>query len=74
MKEGDASHRAETRLSSQALQYLEAIHPREIEAQEEQVGRALPAEEAQRRERISETGDLVALAAQDDLEDLARRR
>ena len=37
-KEGDQSHRAETRLASQALEYLEAIHLREIQAEEEQVG------------------------------------
>src|SRR2546426_4566396 len=74
MKKGDESHRAETRLASQAPQHLEAIHLGEIQAEEEQVGRALPAEKAQRRQRIIETRDLMALATEDDLEDLARGR
>ena len=33
----------------------------------------MPGESAQRLKRIIETGDLVALAVEDDLEDLARR-
>jgi len=74
IKEGDESHRAETRLASQALEYLEAIHLREIQAEEEQVGRALSTEKAQRRQRIIEARDLMALATEDDLEDLARGR
>src|SRR5437868_437701 len=74
MKESDACHRAEARFASEVFQYVEAIHLGEIQAEEEQIGRALPAEKAQRLQRIAETGDLVALASEDDLEDLARGR
>ena len=58
----------------QVLEYVEAIHLREVYAEKEQVGRSMAGEKAQSLKRIIETDDLVALAPEDDLEDLARCR
>jgi hypothetical protein len=54
------------------LQRAADSDPKTIQAEEEQVGRALPTEKAQCCQRIIETGDLVALTTEDDLEDLVR--
>jgi len=64
----------ETRFASQVLQHVEAIHLGLGHAEEEQIGGAMPGEQAQRLQRVIETDDLVALAMEDDLEDLARCR
>src|SRR2546421_897105 len=73
-EEGDGNHRAETRFAFQVLEYLEAIHLRQVHAEKEQVGGSTAREKAQSSERLIETDDLVPLAPQDHLEDLARRR
>ena len=74
VQEGDGSHRVEARFASQVLQHVETVHLGEVQAEQEQVGGAMPGEKAQRLQRIIEAGDLVALAVEDDLEDLARGR
>lgn len=72
VQQGDGRHRAEARLAPQVLQHGEAVHPGEVQAEEEQVGRTLPRQETQSLQRLVETGDPVPLAPQDDLQDLAR--
>jgi len=70
-EEGDGNHRAETRFAFQVLEYIEAIQLREVYTEKKQVGRSMAGEKAQSVKRITETDDLVALAPEDDLEDLA---
>ena len=66
-QEGDGNQRVETWFASQVLQHVEAIHPGKVHAEEEEVGRAMPGEKAQRLHRIIGTGDLMAPAPEDDL-------
>lgn len=46
IQEGNGRHRSEARLAPQVLQHVEAAHPGQVQAQDEQVGGSMPCQEA----------------------------